>query len=186
MLPFEYVIKKSTRRSRSTSITITSEEGVVVRAPYWISASEIERFLEQKKNWILRHLDKIKHVRKEVKNYQSGESHLYFGESFPLKITPTPFVNKAKLNLLYNSFEALIPIHFTENKKRLELKNLFTKWYLKQGKKVITQKVDHYSKLLNVSYNKITLKRVSSIWGSCSRKNNLNFNRKLIMAPHKI
>ncbi len=184
MLPFKYILKRSTRRSRSTSIRV-SDEGVIVSAPRWVSVEEIEHFLTAKKDWIITHLQKIPRVSNK-KTYHDGETHLYFGESFPLKITTSQTIAKPKLSLLYDRFEALIPIHFSDSKRQLELKHLFTKWYLKQGKKVIAQKVEHFAKTLNVTYNRITLKRVSSIWGSCSRKNNLNFNRKLLMAPHKI
>lgn len=184
MLPFKYTLKRSARRSSSTSIRI-SDEGVIVRAPHWISINDIEQFLILKKDWILKHLQKVP-ANSHKKTYHDGETHLYFGESFPLKITSSNLIKKPKLSLLYDRFEALIPVHFSPTKRQLELKHLFTKWYLKQGKKVITQKVAHFAKTMGVSYNKITLKRVSSIWGSCSHKNNLNFNRKLLMAPHKI
>lgn len=185
MLPFPYKLKRTSRRSATTSIRITPE-GVQVNAPRWVSLGIIEEFLSQKKDWILQHLEKVKSKQVSQKKYHDGETHLYFGESFPLKITKSLSVSKPKLILLYDKFEALVPKYLEESKIGGHLKDLFTKWYLKQGKKVITQKVDHFSRKLSVSYNKITLKRVSSIWGSCSRKNNLNFNRKLIMAPHKI
>ncbi len=186
MLPFKYTIKKSKNRNFTTSIQISSEHGVLVRAPHFVPLSQIEAFLYQKKDWVLTQLAKLEQVTSPKKKYCDGEIHLYFGESFPLKITRSLTNKKAKLSLLYNSFEALVPSSFSLGKTSLELRHLFTKWYLKQGKKVITQKVNHFCQLLNVSYQRITLKRVSSIWGSCSRRNNLNFNRKLIQAPHKI
>ncbi|PIR43823.1 zinc-dependent protease, partial [candidate division WWE3 bacterium CG10_big_fil_rev_8_21_14_0_10_32_10] len=39
---------------------------------------------------------------------------------------------------------------------------------------------------LNLKYKKIYIKNVKTIWGSCSSRKNLNFNYKLVMAPHNI
>ena len=59
-------------------------------------------------------------------------------------------------------------------------------WYLKKGIETITEKVNLYSQKIGVSYSRISLKSVTSIWGSCSPTNRLSFNRKLVMAPHAV
>jgi predicted metal-dependent hydrolase len=183
MQTFEYKIIRSSRRHSSTAIKITPEGGVEVHAPNWTPKYLIDRFIEQKKSWIIK---KINQVRKNLPpqlKYVPGEKHLFFGESFPLLIKHHT-LKRAKLEFLYNRFTV-----FTDkelNESTVNIKKLFENWYLAQGKKIITQKVDYFTKILDVKYNSIRIKRVSSIWGSCSSKQNLNFNRKLIMAPHKI
>lgn len=184
MFAIPYILKRSQTRRRSISIRITPEKEVLICAPSWVSRQDIERFLSSKSAWIKEQLALVRHL--PGKRFEDGEHHLYFGEAFPLKITLSKTASKSKLTLLYNQFEALLPDHLPATKHQPELKKLFTNWYLRQGKKIISQKVDHFCRQLGVSCNKITLKRVSSIWGSCSRKNNLNFNRKLIQAPHAI
>ncbi len=185
MFDFTYSVRRQKNR-RTTSILVHPEKGVVITAPSWVPDVFINSFISQKQDWIKKNLAKFKALSKVTKAFTSGEKHLYFGEGFPLRITRSPVVRKIKLSLLYDTFEALIPTGLTPYKEKLELKLAFTDWYLKQGKKIITQKVDYFAKKLKVSYNRLTLKRVSSIWGSCSHQNNLNFNRKLIMAPHPV
>lgn len=185
MSDISYTIRRSKNR-RSTSILVHPLKGVVVTAPPWVPEIFIRSFVNQKSSWIEKNLQKFKAIPKATKDFISGEHHLYFGQSFPLRITRSPSHKKLKLSLLYDTFEALVPSGLSAFKEKLELKLAFTNWYLKQGKKIIQTKVDYFSKRLGVSYNRVTLKRVSSIWGSCSRKNNLNFNRKLIMAPHAV
>ena len=49
--------------------------------------------------------------------------------------------------------------------------------------KYIYEKSTSYAALIDKKINKITLKDVSSRWGSCSSKGNLNFCFKLAFAP---
>lgn len=47
----------------------------------------------------------------------------------------------------------------------------------------IRSRIEHYQPLIGVSFNRITVRAQRTRWGSCSSKNNLNFNWKLILAP---
>ncbi len=141
----------------------------------------------EKADWIIKTINRLGGVHKvPKKRFVDGEKHLYFGEEYPLAVIPATGVATARLSFLYNRFEAKVPAHHTQLQQKKDLKEAMLRWYLDNGKRIITEKVNHFTKLLNVSYNRIVLKKVSSIWGSCSHKNNLNFNRKLIMAPHKV
>ncbi len=187
MQEFKYKIVRSKRRRFSSSISITPDRGVVVSVPPWVSLSSIEDLVREKTDWIIKTLKRLNlQSPKKNKQYIDGENHLYFGEEYPLSVTAATGIATARLSFLYNKFEARVPAHHTPVTQRKELKEAMIRWYLDNGKRIVTEKVNHFTKVLGVSYNRIVLKRVSSIWGSCSHKNNLNFNRKLIMAPHAI
>ncbi len=51
---------------------------------------------------------------------------------------------------------------------------------------VIPQKAEYYSKIIGVSYNKITIRNQRTRWGSCSSKGNLNFNCLLMLTPDEV
>ncbi len=55
-----------------------------------------------------------------------------------------------------------------------------------QAKDVIPLKVEHYAMLLGVNYGRITIRNQKTRWGSCSSKQNLNFNCLLLRAPDEI
>lgn len=183
----DYKIVRSSRRRFSSSISVTAERGVVVSVPKWVTLSAIEGMVREKADWIAKTLARLGGIHKQSKKrFVDGEKHLYFGEEYPISVVPSSGIATARLTFLDNRFEARIPGHHTSIQQRKDLKEAMLRWYLDNGKRIITKKVDHFTKLLGVSYNRIVLKQVSSIWGSCSRKNNLNFNRKLIMAPHPV
>lgn len=56
----------------------------------------------------------------------------------------------------------------------------------KQARKVITERVEYYSRLSGISYNRIFIRLQSSRWGSCSAEGNLNFNCLLVLMPPEV
>lgn len=187
MLDFEYRIIRGKGRKRTTAISVSREKGVIVSAPQWVPEFIVRNFVAEKAPWILKQLNRLNSApQAKQKEYTSGELHLYFGEEYPLIIQPSSYAVKPRINFIYNQFEAVVPKLLSPSKQKLLLKLAMLDWYLVNGKRIITDKVNYFTEKLGVPYNRITLKKVSSIWGSCSRRGNLNFNRKLIMAPHKI
>lgn len=50
----------------------------------------------------------------------------------------------------------------------------------------IPERVETFSKLIGVSYGRITIRNQKTRWGSCSSKGNLNFNCLLMLAPLEV
>lgn len=55
-----------------------------------------------------------------------------------------------------------------------------------EAKTVIPARVAYYAPLVGVTYNRITIRRQRSKWGSCSSKGNLNFNCLLLLTPLEV
>ena len=51
---------------------------------------------------------------------------------------------------------------------------------------VFSRKALYYSRLMSVTYNRITVREQKTRWGSCSSRRNLNFNWRLLLAPDEI
>ncbi len=52
--------------------------------------------------------------------------------------------------------------------------------------KVIPKRVEYYAKIMGVTYGRITIRNQLSRWGSCSAKDNLNFNCLLMLCPAEV
>lgn len=55
-----------------------------------------------------------------------------------------------------------------------------------QALQYIPGRVKIFSKLMGVSYGRITIRNQKTRWGSCSGKGNLNFNCLLMLAPPEV
>ncbi|MBQ9065501.1 MAG: M48 family metallopeptidase [Blautia sp.] len=55
-----------------------------------------------------------------------------------------------------------------------------------KAQKIIPDRVEHYAKLVGVTYGRITIRNQKSRWGSCSAKGNLNFNCLLMLTPPEV
>jgi hypothetical protein len=56
----------------------------------------------------------------------------------------------------------------------------------KAARTKITRLVEHYALLYQVRCNRIAIKDQQTLWGSCSRHGNLNFNWRITIAPEEI
>ena len=76
--------------------------------------------------------------------------------------------------------------------KKVEKKMSFKfskKDYLKhkeEAEELVLGRLEYFSKSYNFSYNQVSIKNQKTVWGSCSKKKNLNFNYKIIFLPSKL
>ena len=55
-----------------------------------------------------------------------------------------------------------------------------------QAREVVTRRVQYYTPIIGVTYNRISIRAQHSRWGSCSSKGNLNFNCLLALVPEDV
>jgi predicted metal-dependent hydrolase len=56
-------------------------------------------------------------------------------------------------------------------------------WYKQKAREIVIEKIEYYSKYFQLMPNSIKIKAQKTRWGSCTYKNDLALNYKLIMAP---
>lgn len=87
----------------------------------------------------------------------------------------SPWIEK-KIKEISNNNKNSLP-EFTD--KELEVLR-------EQTRAIITPKAEYFAKILNVSFNKLFVKKQRSVWGSCSSKKNINFNLLLCLCPENV
>lgn len=184
MLKIDYKIQRTKRLTGNISIKIKNGE-VLVSAPFWVPKLGIDNFVNEKSDWIIKSLKAQKPV--EVgKKYITGEKHLFFGKEYSLDIITVG--KPVRTNVKNTDDRLVVEVYVGINKEKLaqEVQKALLHFYLEKGISYLTEKVNYYASLLEVEYSKIEIKKVSSIWGSCSAGNALSFNRKLVLAPLNI
>lgn len=172
--PMEIEIERIIRTRRKTiALQITEDAKLVVKAPMDASDEVIWRVILKHKNWILQKKKEIekRDPRFTPKKFVNGESFLYLGRYYRLWI-----VDQEEPLRFENAF-------YLSKKMLPKAKELFINWYTERAYEKISQRVDLYSRLSGLKYNRINITRAQKRWGSCSPKGNLNFSWRLIMAP---
>jgi len=163
------IIKKKSFRSLSTSIE--RDGTVVVKAPLSVTDERINQFIEKNRDWINKVIKKYEEHNFLVR-YQDGEKFLYLGNEYELKIVHTQREPLKLDDKFYLSSKVLD-----------QARDVFIAWYKKQANKIIRERVEYYAQLGGYHYNKVSIKELKKIWGSCSKNRNLTFNWAIIMAP---
>lgn len=171
----EYDIRKSERASRSRIDVDLS--GVTVVIPEGKNL-EPENFLREKKDWVL---DK----QKEIENYwariperefKEGETFPYLGKNYELI-----FTSDDRFDIVEG--QIIIP---EEKVSDSSLKDVIEELYREKAREKILEIIDEYQEEMNVDFNRIYIRNQKTKWASCSSKDNLSFNWRLMMAPEDV
>ena len=178
------IIKYRTVRTgrKTLGINIDPEKGVIVRSPKSLSDNKIEDTIRKKASWILEKLDRVKEIKPKPtpKEYLSGEKILYIGRRYRIQVEPA---NRSSVKLYQGRFY----LNYPKGKDRIKsIKPALEDWYRWHAKRKFIQRINKYKKTLGVEPNNVVIKSQKKRWGSCSSKNNLNLNYRLIMAPMSV
>ena len=161
------------------SLYIKEDGRIFIYAPYRTPKWEIERFIKEKRSWIVKKMsEKERSIKEAEKAFIPGEKFLYLGESYPLEIEESSN-RKVPLKLSFGKF-VLDKDHIEE------AKDLFIQWYKKEAKARIIERIDFYSNRLQLFSKGIRITSAKYRWGSCSRDNRLSFSWRIIMASLSI
>lgn len=181
-MAIQFNVRRSKKRLTNASISV-GQKGVTVNAPFWMPDFMIAKFVEENKSWI-----KIQQARfppKMKKQYRHGATILYMGNQYTISVS-SDSPGRTRVELMGDEVSVSLPAHLGDMDRSRELERAMIAWYMENGIARITDRTNLFAEKLSVSYNRISLKKVSSIWGSCTVGNNLNFNRNLILAPGPI
>ncbi|MCF6183177.1 MAG: M48 family metallopeptidase [Bacteroidales bacterium] len=171
-MKLDYKIKYSNRKT--LNISVERDRSVIVRAPENLSLEKIEEIVQSKRNWIK---EKINHAQKypidfKAKEFVSGEALLYLGRNYQLLVIDENFEG-----IRFNQ-------SFTISKSNQANANqLFKEWYLAKALEKIKPLAKKYASNLGVEYNECKTSEMKYRWGSCTPKNNIIFNWRIVKAP---
>lgn len=177
-----YGITYSNRR-RHLAIAVNPNKRVEVLAPSHLGQEEIQDLVRKKASWVKEQLEWFDQINQLTANkeYVNGETFLYLGRQYRLKILYGG--NKASAKLMGKYFEVSIREPKGDEERRKTVKRALWGWYRSHAEAKIAQLVQHYSVRLHMETPNFRVKYQSKRWGSCSKENVLNINLRIIMAP---
>jgi predicted metal-dependent hydrolase len=163
---------------KTLSICVNPEGSVHLKAPIEANLEQIRKKVYKRANWILRQKRFFESfgIPTTKRQYISGESHLYLGRQYMLR------VKESDVNA----------VHYQNNIIEIECRHkrdagiLLQTWYRQRA----NIKFQEYAKpiieqfsVYGVKPQSVSIKKMDKRWGYCTTEGNISLNPRLICAP---
>jgi len=175
-----YTLRRSFK-ARRVRLEVRQQTGLTVIVPRSYGIEQIPGLLKSKERWISRNLQRFSnsHSLSALKELKYGDTVPYLGQD--LELVKQENHHGESVVLLGNTL-AIKPDLFNNGLLELALEQ----WYRAEAANLIKDGADRLSSQMGISYKRLVIRGQKTRWGSCSRKKNLSFNWKLIMAPEPV
>lgn len=167
------------RKRTTMEIRVEYPGLVTVLAPQELSKEVILEKVKIRAKWISKHLNTIKNVKckKADRKFVSGESFMYLGNMYQLQVVIDKNIKKSQVNLFDDKI-----IVTTMNEEPVAIRKAMEKWYRLKAKEKVEERIAYYQRFFSITPAYVRVKEQKRIWGSCTSKNVLNFNWRIVMA----
>ena len=163
-------------RRRTIALVVGSDATLTVRAPMQTPMEFIEDLVRRKLQWIKNKIAEVEaRPPARRKRFESGESFLYLGDPYRLRI-----LSDAEVPLTFKREFVLA------RECRGKARELLVNWYKQEARKKITDRVEWHARRFGLTVGAVRITDAQKRWGSCGRSNSLNFSWRLIMAPLRV
>jgi len=172
----EFSIEYTNRKT--IGITVTPDMTVIVKSPTNTDIAIIKDKVKKRAAWIIKQQNFFVqfHPKMPKRKYISGETHLYLGRQYQLKV-----VVSEKNQVSYKG--RFIEVATKDSHKT---KDLLLQWYKQKAKEkfaIIAEPIIEKFKEYNVEPRGVYIQDMATRWGSCTQSGRIILNPELIKAP---
>jgi predicted metal-dependent hydrolase len=168
-------------RRKTLEIAVHPDSAIIVKAPFDSDILHIEKKMHKRARWILKQVDYFRQFTPKTPErlYISGETHLYLGKQYHLKVTKGQ-KNSARLS------GGVFQVTCRDEPEPELVKKLMKKWYSEKANIQFAESIERCwpkFKFLGFGKPSISVKRMQKRWGSLSEKGTMTLNTELVKAP---
>jgi len=174
----EVEVRRSTK-AQYPRLEVHLHRGVRVTLPAAAPATEAEKLVRSKTEWLLRHLAKFDRLRSVVPDRRliSGENLPLLDGTVTLEVTSGP----ARVERRDGTLAVSLPSP-TERGVRFALED----WYAAQAEDEIARRAEELATRHGIKIRGVRISRAQTRWGSCSSTGRIRINWRLMLAPSSI
>lgn len=164
---------------RTLAIEVHPDSRVVVRAPLDCPATVIAARMQKRAGWISRKLAEFERYRPRTppRQYINGESQLYLGRQYRLKLMPGEATG-VKL------FRGRLLVSLPGKADPASVKALLHRWYLDRARTVCSDVLVASLRRFNgIERPRLIVRSMATRWGSLSPAGTMTLNVDLVRAP---
>ena len=154
---------------------IPPEGDVKVSAPLHCSDEDIIKFVESKKEWILKKQKYI--LENDIKaplKYDNGEKHRLWGQEYRLQLISNANVKHVVLDRQKSVMYLPVPKRSTIDKR----KNVLDEFYRHELKATIPEVLDKCTRIVGRTPKSVTVRKMKN-WGNCKQDGRITLNLNL-------
>lgn len=174
-------VKLEFRDKKDLSITVNPDRSVLARAPKGSDIDSVLQRIQRKALWIAKQREYFGEIVPvgERKRYISGETFLYSGRQYRLKVHSDDLERVRLLGRHLHVFCSSVS-------DTARVKTLLEKWYLEHAKLLFSARLERCRKASTALKNvepKLIVRRMEKRWGSYNRPNRILLNVELAKTP---
>jgi predicted metal-dependent hydrolase len=186
-----YTLRRSPR-ARRLRVVIHPERGVVVTLPPtnrrgWARADGlVVDFLAEREPWLRRHLGRQAAARARILDrppLEGGRLVPYLGLPHRVRVADAPAgVRRSRVSRVgADDGDELLVERIARDQRPVG--QILEAWFRDRARTELERAIAGHAAALGVQPARITVRDTTSRWGSCSRKGNLSFSWRLVLAP---
>ncbi len=164
---------------QTLGIEVHPDQRVVIRAPMGCTEEVIAERVRKRAPWISRQIADFQRYspRTPQRQYVSGETHLYLGRHYRLKVGAG---ETASVRMTRGQLSVTMPgIPDPEG-----VKTMLHRWYLDHARQVFSEVIDQcLTKFKGYQRPRLLVRTMQSRWGSLSKTGSMTLNANLVRAP---
>lgn len=165
------IIKKNIK---SIILRVDKNGKVKVSVPKYISKERIQDFVAKHTQW-------IESKQKNIPKYANGEIIKYFDKQYILQVNLS---SKNTAKEAKNLFGEDILELFLKQDSTKNIKKMIEKWYKSKSQNLIYSIIESHKNTINREVSHITLREMTTKWGSCNYKTaKITLNTSLFHKP---
>ncbi len=182
-----YEFKRGQRRTIGFSV---SADGLVVRAPKWVTLAQVESALQEKSAWITRklHDTRARHAQAQSQRmeWRHGASLPLLGASVMLVLDPERRLRAgSELQPLMPAEngaavvqQLVIPLPLTVTAEQVQAAAQL--WLMRHARALFVTRLNHFAPMLQVQWRTLALSNAATRWGSAKSDGAIRLNWRLI------
>lgn len=168
-----YCLTRTRRRTLGLSV---SENGIRVNVPKWVSQAEIDRFLHERIDWLLKNLQKLEARRREQPVLQHGETVFYLGVPLQIRVAAC----------LFSDVRRNGRILWVSCAHDHEVAGLIHDWLKQRAARLLRHRLMAYARKQGGRIPRFDLSDARTQWGICHTDGRIRLNWRLAQAPLSI
>ncbi len=164
----EINIKRSARKS--VAIKVTEKGEVFVMCPFKYSLKNIQKIVEEKKEWIQKAVAKVECKKQDFAEFLNYSKLYFLGKETQIE------TQEKQIIVLGKTYKKT---------KNTNIKNIIKDVLIKEANRILIGRLEQISNKLNINYNTVKIISARKKWGSCDSRNNISLNFRLIMCNPK-